>query len=253
MAEANLVGINRVLMIVCYFSRYTSVGTLLRRREAWIHYYVIFWLFALSAILILGPASGFPRWFMVGIAFYRLEDLIFSTLDNVLGLTKFASADSYAWQTLLVIALVNIVQIVIIFAIANVMIIGHNPHAFSQPPTDRFDFFFMSWISLPALGPGATALSTMAKALTILEEATGLLMIVIAIGRFLSAPPSTPQASCPSPNGPGECAAAPGDEAKGGAAASPAAQAPSAHTGQPGAHSDPAPDHRPGSRRRCAP
>jgi hypothetical protein len=62
--------------------------------------------------------------------------------------------------------------------------ICHVGHRFLS---DRFGAFFLSWISLPPLGGGAMPLSTMARALTITEEATGLLMIVIAVGRFLGA------------------------------------------------------------------
>lgn len=125
----------------------------------------------------------------VCVVFYRLQDLIFSTLDNVLRLTERSrEIPKYTWQTPLLLALVNSVQIVLIFAIAYLLLTGQNPAAFAHPPSDPFSAFFLSWISLPPLGGGAAPLSTMARVLTITEEATGLLIIVIAIGRFLAAP-----------------------------------------------------------------
>lgn len=86
------------------------------------------------------------------------------------------------------LALVDIIQIVLIFAVAYLILTGQNPGSFSHLPTGRFGEFFLSWISLPPLGGGATPMSTMARVLTISEEATGLLMIVIAVGRFLAGP-----------------------------------------------------------------
>jgi hypothetical protein len=82
--------------------------------------------------------------------------------------------------------LVDIIQIVLIFAVAYLMLTGLNPGAFTLPSTGRFGEFYLSWISLPPLGGGATPLSTMARVLTISEEETGLLIIVIAVGRFLA-------------------------------------------------------------------
>jgi hypothetical protein len=188
-ASEQPVGFNKVLFHVCSWSRKFSIATWLGldRKEKSIHYYVLFWLIALSLILAVGPAAGWPRWVMVGIAFYRLQDLIFSTLDNALRLTERSKLSAvYEWQTPVVLALVNIIQIVLIFAIAYLILTGHNPRSFSNPPTGRFGEFFLSWISLPPLGGGASPLSMMARTLTITEEATGLLIIVVAVGRFLA-------------------------------------------------------------------
>jgi hypothetical protein len=183
------VGFNTVLWRMCWLSRAVSPASWFRwdGRERAIHYYVFFWLAALSLILTVGPTVGWPRFVMLGIVFYRLQDLIFSTLDNALMLTaRGQQRRDFAWQTPLMLALVNIIQIVLIFAVAYLILTGQNHGAFSHPPTGRFGEFFLSWIGLPPLGGGATPLSTMARVLTISEEATGLLIIVIAIGRFLA-------------------------------------------------------------------
>jgi hypothetical protein len=157
--------------------------------EEWkIQLYVLFWLAGLSAILAFGPTTGWPRFVMLGIVLYRLQELIFATLDNAFQLTGRARQrpnDAYMWPTPIVLALVSIIQVVLIFAVAYLMLIGQNRAAVTPPPSNPFDAFFLSWISLPPLGGGATPLSTMARALTITEEATALLLVVIAIGRFL--------------------------------------------------------------------
>jgi hypothetical protein len=131
---------------------------------------------------------------MLGIVFCRLQELMFSTLDSALMLTDSGreAFRGFAWQTALMLALVNIIQIVLIFAVAYLVLTGPNPGAFSHLSAGRSSEFFLSWISLPPLGGGATPLSTTARALTISEEATGLLMIVIAVGRFLAGQPNAP-------------------------------------------------------------
>jgi hypothetical protein len=186
----DLVGLNRVLFDVCRLSRWISISRIYGwdASELGIHFYVLFWLGGLTLILAVGPTVGWPGWIMVGIAFYRLQDLIFSTLANALSLSSHVRSRSYSMRTLVVLALVNIVQIVLIFAIAYLVLTAQHPASFAQPPSGRFGYFFLGWVSLPPLGGGATPLSTMARALTIGEEATGLLIVVIAVSRFLSAP-----------------------------------------------------------------
>jgi hypothetical protein len=156
--------------------------------EASIQFYVLFWLAALSAILFFGPTTGWPRWFMLGIVLYRLQELMFATLDNALRLTDRARQETpaYDWPTPLLLSLVSIIQVVLIFAIAYLVLVGQNRAAFANPPSSPLDAFFLSWISLPPLGGGAVPLSAMARVLTVSEEATGLLLVVIAIGRFLA-------------------------------------------------------------------
>jgi hypothetical protein len=180
-------------MFMCFLSRKCSPATWRNWDfdEGSIQLYVLFWLAGLSAILALGPTTGWPRFFMLGIVLYRLQELMFATLDNALKLTERArrkNNHACVWPTPLLLALVSIAQVVLIFAIAYLILIGQNPAAFANPPSSPFDALFLSWISLPPLGGGATPLSTMARVLTITEEATGLLLVVIAIGRFLAGP-----------------------------------------------------------------
>jgi hypothetical protein len=188
-AAANLVGLSRALNDVCALSRGISVSRWFGwdNSERGIHYYVLFWLGGLTLILTVGPTVGLPGWIMVGLGLYRLQDLTFSTLDNALLLSDRSRQRSYDGRTLIMLALVNIVQIVLIFAIAYLVLTRH-AGSFEQPPTGRFGYFFLSWVSLPPLGGGAMPLSTIARLLTIGEEGTGLLIVVIAVGRFLSGP-----------------------------------------------------------------
>ena len=178
-------------MFVCWLSRSISIARLWYwyASEKAIHIYVLIWLAVLILILACFPTTGLLRVAILVVIFYRLQDLIFSTLDNALNLTRYAwRRNDFCWQTPVTLALVNIIQIVLIFAIAYLILTGQNRAAFSYPPTSRFGEFFLSWISLPPLGGGASPLSTMARTLTISEEATGLLIIVIAITRFLAPP-----------------------------------------------------------------
>ncbi len=196
----NMVVFTGALTFVCWLSRWCSPARWpntdsqersIDSREWSIQTYVLIWLAGLSAILAFGPTTGWPRFVMLGIVLYRLQELMFATLDNALQLTKRArrpNLPAFNWPTPLLLALVDIIQVVLIFAIAYLILIGQNPAAFANPPSNPFDAFFLSWISLPPLGGGATPLSTMARVLTIIEEATALLLVVIAIGRFLAGP-----------------------------------------------------------------
>jgi hypothetical protein len=177
------------LKFVCWVSREGSPARWFDwDSEEWsIQIYVLFWLAGLSAILAFGPATGWPRFVMLGIVLYRLQELMFATLDNALKLTERArkKVAAYDWPTPLLLSVVSIIQVVLIFAVAYLILTGQNPAAFSHEPISRSGEFFLSWVSLPPLGGGATPLSRMARVLTIGEEATGLLLVVIAIGRFL--------------------------------------------------------------------
>ena len=156
--EKKQVVFNNALSHVCRWSRLLSAATWfnLDQDERPIHYYVLFWLIALIPILSFAPTSGWPGLVLVGLAFYRLQDLIFSTLDNAFLLTTRSSPSKKYDLTLVILALVNIIQIVLIFAIAYLILTGCNPKLFYNPPTSRFDEFYLSWVSLPPLGGGAS-------------------------------------------------------------------------------------------------
>jgi hypothetical protein len=55
-----------------------------------------------------------------------------------------------------VLALVSIIQVVLIFAIAYLILIGQNRAAVTPPPSCPFDALFLSWISLPRSAAGQT-------------------------------------------------------------------------------------------------
>lgn len=188
----NRVVLTGALAFVCWLSRECSPARWFNwdSYEWSIQIYVLFWLAGLSAILVFGPTTGRPRFVMLGIVFFRLQELMFATLDNALALTDRArrQVPAYKWPTPLLLSLISIIQVVLIFAVAYLILTGQNPAAFSHQPISRSGEFFLSWISLPPLGGGATPLSRTARVLTIAEEATGLLLVVIAIGRFLGGP-----------------------------------------------------------------
>jgi hypothetical protein len=192
-APPDMVVFTRTLAFVCGVSRKFSIAAVFKwdSRQRPMHIYVLVWLILLGAGLAVCPIlPGWARILVLVIVFYRLQELMFATLDNALRLTKRTREplDVYKWPTPLLLSLTSIIQIVLIFAIAYLILTGRSTAEFAHPPSTPFGAFFLSWISLPPLGGGAAPLSTMARVLTITEEATGLLLVVIAIGRFLAGP-----------------------------------------------------------------
>jgi hypothetical protein len=142
------------LTSVCWLSRRSSPAWCLDSEQWSIQGYVLFWLVGLSAILAFGPTIGWLRFVMLGIVLYRLQELMFATLDNAFQLTERArrkDLPACEWPTPLLLALVSIIQVVLIFAIAYLILIGQNKAAFASPPASPSDAFFLSWISLPPL------------------------------------------------------------------------------------------------------
>lgn len=179
------------MRLVCRLSSTFSIAS----RAGWngseraIHRYVVAWLVALGLLLFIGPSSGPWALVAVGVAFYRLQDLVVSTLDDALGLTGRAEQfGRFSATTPILISLVNIVQVVLVFAIADLVLLGDLGRAFETAVnvSSRFDYLFLSWNSLPPLGSGYGPATAMARGLAITESATGMLIIVIAVTRFLS-------------------------------------------------------------------
>jgi hypothetical protein len=98
-----------------------------------------------------------------------------------------------------VLAIVNIVQIVTIFAIAFLVFTSHAAFRPAVPPS-RFGHFYLSWDTLPPLGSGYAAQTVRAQALVMTESAVGVLLTVIALSRFLSNPETGDESA---PAGPG--------------------------------------------------
>jgi chorismate mutase len=195
-AAPKMVAITWVLTHVCSLSRMLSLAARCHcdSRQGRMHIYVLVWLALLCIGLAACPIILIHLWsriLVLVLVFYRLQELMFATFDNALKLSERSrkDLDVFKWPTPLLLALFSIIQTVLIFAIAYLILAGHHPAAFARPPpSSPFNAFYLSWISLPPLGGGATPLSTMARGLTIGEEATALLLVVIAIGRFLAGP-----------------------------------------------------------------
>jgi hypothetical protein len=154
-------------------------------------YYVLGWLAALLVILSFAPTSG--NWGLAfgSLALYRLQDLLFSTIDDAL-CHPFAGS----WPSKVVLVIINIVQVVTIFAIA--FLVFTTSHAFSpSAPPSRFGHFYLSWSALPPLGSGFAAETMEARVLVIIESGVGILLTVIALSRFLSSPGAEPQVQPP--------------------------------------------------------
>jgi hypothetical protein len=145
--------------------------------------YVLAWLLALIVILLWAPLGGNWGLAFAALAIYRLQDMILGTIG-----------DAFVFNTIggtggskVLLAVVNIFQIVVIFAIAFYVLLPNS--AFMPPaPTGRFGHLFLSWSTLPPLGGGFLAQSTRARTLVMVESAAGVLLVVIALSRFLSAP-----------------------------------------------------------------
>src|ERR1700684_4468239 len=77
-------------------------------------YYALGWLIVLLVILRFAPTSGNWGLAFAWLALYRLQDLLFGTIADCFELQPFKGE----WPSKVVLALINIVQIVMIFAIA---------------------------------------------------------------------------------------------------------------------------------------
>jgi hypothetical protein len=187
---------------ICKVSGWISLATLLPldrksegKRSGGLEGYVVLWLIALVLMLFGGPSSGCwaVTWAWVGL--YRLQDLVFASLDNVFGLTE----RGMRWQKRsdggvgpVVIALWNIVQVIVIFALAYQNLAGHGDGVFEGPkadstgPSGHFGFLYLSWTTLFPATSGYTAISPTARWLVMVEGASGLLIIGLTLAGLLS-------------------------------------------------------------------
>lgn len=160
--------------------------------------YVLSWLGFLICLLffgpplwrLFGPAFG---WFAAAVAIYRFQDLVFASLDNVFGLTPRGER----WRerpgvSPVVIALWNIVQVIVIFALLYQIIAHHGVGVFEGPkgderrPSTPFGFLYLSWTTLFPPGSGYTAISGTARGLFMAEGASGLLIIGLTLAALVS-------------------------------------------------------------------
>ena len=102
-----------------------------------------------------------------------------------------------SWQSKVGLAIVNLAQLVVIFALAYLAFAPGTAFR-PAPPPGRFGYVYLSFSSLPALGSGFAAQTQVARVLVMIESAIGIALTVIALGRFLSitdSPAGPPQAT----------------------------------------------------------
>jgi hypothetical protein len=183
---------------LCAVSRWVSLSFILPRPFRWsghleenviaLHVYVLAWFGGLLAILLCGPVNGGWSLVLVGVAFYRLQDFVMATLDQALALTGKRNWTGGSSQAPVLIALVNIGQLVLIFAIAYQILIGDPAigSSFTGPPLQgHFGHLVLSWRCVPPLGNGYVPTTMRARVLTMIESGSALLMITITLSRFL--------------------------------------------------------------------
>jgi len=183
-----------LLFCICAISEQVSAGywlaRLLSRRldTNFYGWYVIGWLAGLVVALAFGPSAGNWALVIACLALYRLQDMVFGTITDAFRFREFTGS----WQGRVVLAILNIIQVVTIFAI--VFGVFAPGRAFAPvPPHGPVGRLYLSWSSMPPLGSGFTGLTTAARGLSMLESAVGALLILIALSRFLANPENEPQ------------------------------------------------------------
>lgn len=150
------------------------------RNSSFYGFYVLGWLALLLVVLIVVPMSGILGLAVGSLALYRLQDMLLGTIGDVFASQPYEGP----WASKVAIVIVNIVQVVIIFAIAYLVFTPNN--AFSPPVLPgRFDHFYLSWTGLLPLGSAFAAETLSAKILVMSESGAGVLLILIALSRFL--------------------------------------------------------------------
>ena len=152
----------------------------LERNSSFYGWYVLGWLTLLLAVLIFIPMSGNLGLAVGWLALYRLQDMLLGTIGDVFASQPYKGS----WASKVVVVIVNIAQVVIIFAIAYLVFTTSNAFSPSVPPS-RFDHFYLSWTGLFPLGGAFAAKALSAKILVMSESGAGVLLILIALSRFL--------------------------------------------------------------------
>lgn len=158
--------------------------------EDWIiELYVLFWLVLLVVIVVALPKGGDLGLACVAVALYRLQDLVLSTFDDSLQLTRrFAGIDG---ASKVIFALVNLVQIVLIFAVTYAVLTVPSDWVGVHQALGPFESVVLSWKGLIPFAVSESAQTTRAQVLTMVESAVAVVVLLIALTRFLSfTPPS---------------------------------------------------------------
>lgn len=182
---------------LCVISARISAATLLNlnrsKRGYSLECYALVWLISLWLMLTTDSVSGVGRFLILALGVYRLQDLVFASLDNVFGLTMRGED----WERLppatpVLINLLNIVQVIVIFALfyRNWPDAGHDGFSGDQlnalPGKLGFGFLYMSWTTLFPPGSGFTPIHTATRWLIMTESVTGLLIIGLTLAALLS-------------------------------------------------------------------
>ncbi len=176
-----------LLEIVCLLSRMLSLLTYLARRpgQILIQVWVGLWLLALVFLALFGPTGG---WIVLAVVFYRLQDLLFSTLDDTFSVTD--RFDSFDGGTKVLIALINLAQIVLIFTIAIMVLTTSSDWSNAANPLTRGNAFVFSWSSLTPFAVSASVVDTVSRTLTVVESSIAVIIVLIALSRFMGVTPS---------------------------------------------------------------
>jgi hypothetical protein len=186
-----------ILEIICLISRALSGLTYLSKRpsQVLVQFWVAGWLVVLICLTLLAPKDGWAGLVILGVALYRLQDLLFSTLDDTFSVTR--RFDSFVGGTKVLIALVNIGQIVLIFTIAFSVVTTSSDWVHGTGPLTTGDAFVYSWSSLTPFAISSSAADPLTRTLTLIESSIAVLILLIALSRFMSITPpaSEPPAS----------------------------------------------------------
>jgi hypothetical protein len=192
-----IVGKNKCLLIqlpvaiLCLVSRAISLLNVFAKKPTppVTQLYVGLWLVGLIICTILWPKSGAAGLILVAIAFYRLQDLLFSTLDDALSITgRFRLSGG---TTKVLIALVNIVQIVLIFTITFSVLTTKGDWTHPPVPFGTRSSFILSWSSLTPFTVNTNANDSLTWVLTMVESAIAVVILLVTLSRFLSLPSSS--------------------------------------------------------------
>lgn len=158
--------------------------------------YALIWLGLLWYLLSVGPVTGTFRVLILGAGIYRLQDLVFASLDNVFGLTKRGEQwkDDLPGAAPVVINLLNVLQVIVIFALFYQNWPGAGPDGFwgdkghteTLPGNLGFGFLYLSWTTLFPPGSGYTPIHPVTGWLFMAESVCGLLIIGLTLAALLA-------------------------------------------------------------------
>lgn len=185
--------------IIYVFAKDLPVGARvpLRRLAPWaldenkVESYVFWWTIVFVLCAAFTPPSGWLQLTLVAIGIYRLQDLTFASLDSALGLTRIGTSRWHSARTLTLILIANIVQVTFIFGLIYYRFT--TAASWSNPPTpwSPWGCSFLAWMSLTPFGIGSGPASNAARWWSTIESAVAVLILGIALSRFLSAQVTT--------------------------------------------------------------